>query len=752
MMEVSNMFIRTMQPQDLSTVVKIYVDTFKATHTGVVSESFLQALSYERARQRFEGIFSKRKYRPFGYVCEDHGTLVGFAVGGLAATPPDGYQGELNIISILPAYHRMGLGSGLLRAVAAHFERERVTSMFLEVFTDNFRARRFYEALGGQKVDERLKEIEREPFMITTYGWSSVHALLYEIDSSSQRSEKRDFEIVMANTNQHIKYKRILDDLCNRFFLHPTGSNVNTLFEMIEIAVRNLIERQGEGPLFPQNNGLSNFEAVSSEANIPTNVNQDQHYILENLSLYLQKARKPGHPFAVRNVVPPPSLLGLAAHVATSLYMPNGVSSDGSGQMLLSETAVSGAIARLAGLNPLVSAGIFTYGGSGTNLYAIKMGLLKALPDHGREGIKNDVVVIASRSSHYSQLTAVNWLGIGQRNYITIPCNPDQTTKLDALEDQCRSIIRSGKRIACIMAVGGSISNMGIDNVADLFEIRQRLMRDFNLDYCPHLHVDSVIGWAYLNFVDYDFDSNPLEFSKDAINQLRHITDRIATLKFADSFGVDFHKTGFTHYNASMIIVKNRDDLIALSREKSSMPPLFQESTYYSPGIFTLETTRPAAAMLAAWLNTQAIGRQGFQVLLGHSIEMGIVIRNLIKKYQYLGLYDVNKHAMGCDIALRCYRPHIDPVTTYEQEMRDNDLLRVNNDYTSQFATWLDRNWTARNDGITLSSNSAAVYTHTGNPMVALRIYPFSPYITEKSATLLVERLADAKREFDNLS
>lgn len=168
-------------------MVKIYVDTFKATHTGVVSESFLQALSYERAGLRFAGIFSKPERRPFAYACDDHGSPVGFAIGGLVATPPPAYQGELKIISILPAYHRMGIGRELLRVVAAHFERERVPSMFVGVFTDNVRARRFYEALGGQKIDERPEEINEERLMVTTYGWPSVQALIQEIDSS-QRS------------------------------------------------------------------------------------------------------------------------------------------------------------------------------------------------------------------------------------------------------------------------------------------------------------------------------------------------------------------------------------------------------------------------------------------------------------------------------------------------------------------------------------------------------------------------------------
>lgn len=174
-----------MQPHEVLTLVRIYVDTFKATHTGIVSERFLQTLSYERAQKRFESIFNKRERHPFGYVCEDRGTIVGFAVAGLAGHSSDRYQGELHIISVSPAYHRMGIGRGLIHAVAAHFEREGVRSMFLGVFTDNHPARRFYEALGGRKVDEGLDEMGGEPLMVTTYGWSSLSEFIRLLETSS---------------------------------------------------------------------------------------------------------------------------------------------------------------------------------------------------------------------------------------------------------------------------------------------------------------------------------------------------------------------------------------------------------------------------------------------------------------------------------------------------------------------------------------------------------------------------------------
>jgi Glutamate decarboxylase and related PLP-dependent proteins len=223
----------------------------------------------------------------------------------------------------------------------------------------------------------------------------------------------------------------------------------------------------------------------------------------------------------VKNVTPAPAFIHLATNLAVSLYMSNGVSGEYSGEILNAEIACAGAISKLAGLDPEKSAGVFTFGGTGTNLYALKIGLCKALPEHRAEGPNGKAVIIGSRSAHYCNQIGANWLGIGENNYVQVDSNLDQTTKLDQLEEKCREAIKGGKRIACISAVAGTTSNMGIDDIEAIFEMRERLVGEFNLPYKPHIHADAVLGWAYLNFIDYDFDRNPLGFGDRAIERLK---------------------------------------------------------------------------------------------------------------------------------------------------------------------------------------------------------------------------------------
>lgn len=110
--------------------------------------------------------------------------MIGFAIGDIATYPPEGYQGELKMIYVLPAYHRRGVGRKLLGTAAEHFEREQVASMFVGVFTNNSAARRFYEALGGLMIDEFPGEEGKEGFV--RYGWPSVHELIQVLRFSSR--------------------------------------------------------------------------------------------------------------------------------------------------------------------------------------------------------------------------------------------------------------------------------------------------------------------------------------------------------------------------------------------------------------------------------------------------------------------------------------------------------------------------------------------------------------------------------------
>ncbi|MGW1374739.1 pyridoxal phosphate-dependent decarboxylase family protein [Streptomyces sp. NPDC002446] len=528
-------------------------------------------------------------------------------------------------------------------------------------------------------------------------------------------------------------------------FLRPDGANANVLVELIRCALDEALSHQGEGPVYPRLGQEGECSPVG-DGRLPEGPVAAET-VLGQLRGWLAGSVKVHHQMFAKNIVPPPSFVNLAALCAVSLFMPNGVTGEDAAETLSAELSSARALARLAGYDPDRAGGLFTFGGTATNLYAINVGISKAQPDHAERGIEPGMAVVGSWPAHYSQKSACAWLGIGTRNYISAASLPDQTTDLESMEAACRDVLARGHRLACIMGAGGTTSNMAVDDFAEIAAMRDRLAAEYGLDYTPHVHADTVIGWAYLCFIDYDLHRNPLGFSPPVVAKLSRLVERLRTVRYADSFGTDFHKTGFAPYTSSMIVMRDGRDFSRLRRDGGVMTPLFHDKDAYNPGTFTLETSRSAANMVATWVGLQTLGKQGLRQLLGHALETAEALRRHIDTLAGRDATAINTHSYGPDVFVRCYPPD-DPAAT-EEDFGDTSSVRRINQYTSDLFAWLSRQRIPDAEQIAVSKSSAAFYTPAGEPVVALRVYSLNPYFSDAHARELVVRLLRAKRRFD---
>ncbi|MFA6814475.1 MAG: pyridoxal-dependent decarboxylase, partial [Patescibacteria group bacterium] len=260
--------------------------------------------------------------------------------------------------------------------------------------------------------------------------------------------------------------------LRDKYFISPNEQSATLYLEQVEIALKSVMMHSGDSPMYPTNIGIPTITDLIKKAQIPKKLSTEPKNILKNLHQNIQGIVKAGHPYMVKNIIPTVSAPGLAAYYATSIYMGNAVTGEDAGQALFAELACVSAISKLVGWDETQSGGVFTFGGTATNLYAIKIGLHKVDPEHSKKGITQPVVCVESAPSHYCHTTAADWLSIGTDNLIQVNSNPDQTTKLDELEDVCIKAIKAGKKIACINALGGTTSNMGIDNIKEIYDMR----------------------------------------------------------------------------------------------------------------------------------------------------------------------------------------------------------------------------------------------------------------------------------------
>jgi len=387
-------------------------------------------------------------------------------------------------------------------------------------------------------------------------------------------------------------------------------------------------------------------------------------------------------------------------------------------------------------INPtLVTLGIFTFGGTGTNLYGMKVGLNKSQPSISLEGVKN-IVFIDNDETHSCHRTSCDWLGVGINNDIVLKTyngviNPEE------LESEMINAIKNNKKIGCIILNGGESYDYSVDPIHKVYKIREKICKKFNLDYKPHIHVDSVSGWVFLMFNNYDFLKNPLSFSKESLTKIKTMNSKIKQLKYADSFGVDFHKTGFTQYISSLFMLKDKRDIQYIAEGSREATAQSFEISGYSPGQYTLETSRSALGPVSAYVTLSSLGIKGFQYLIGNFMEVAEDLRSKLRKDKTF--IPCNDKSLGW-CTLFVINPFNKELSFKEMINYDRSKQNEINRYQKEFYNYLNEK---KNKNQWLFSLSGRYKIKT------FKLYPMSPHTNKKTNDQILKWIKQNKKEFD---
>jgi glutamate/tyrosine decarboxylase-like PLP-dependent enzyme len=279
--------------------------------------------------------------------------------------------------------------------------------------------------------------------------------------------------------------------------------------------------------------------------------------------------------------------------------------------------------------------GVFTVGGTISNLYAGKLGIEKVLPGTTRRGLQGaQLAGIVSTAAHYSNATLANWLGMGTDNLHAIPTDSQCSMKMDLFEERLDSLYSEGIKVAFVIATFGSTDAFGIDDVGKIRTILEKKTQAYEQPM-PQIHVDAAVGWTLCFLMEYDTDRNPFGFAVEILPVIRRAQNYCRTLRYADSVTIDFHKMGWGHYPASAFIVNRRDDLTHLSRSKEELP-YFSEAEYRrDPALFTLECSRPAIGPYSVMASLNGLGLIGYQILVAHALELAQYLKQKIESLDY---------------------------------------------------------------------------------------------------------------------
>lgn len=341
------------------------------------------------------------------------------------------------------------------------------------------------------------------------------------------------------------------------------------------------------------------------------------------------------NPLHLENLRGPANQASLIGAIACLLKNPNLCTDRYSQRSNELEVKAITALANLIFYHTMDPWGVFTIGGTISNLYGAKIGLEKVLPGAMKVGINGRRVVgICSQAGHYSNQTVAGWLGIGTSNLIEIPTDENLSMKVNLLEEKLDQLYREKTKVAYICATFGTTDGFGIDDVQAIRRCAEQKSSEYS-EPMPQIHCDAAVGWTSSVLTDYDRTLNPLKFDPHLLELVKQAQKHNQGLRYADSVTIDFHKFGRGHYPSSAFIVNRREDLKYLARTVDDTPYFSDADASRDPALLTLECSRPAIGPYVVIASLNGIGLAGWQMLVARSLEMAQHLKNQLAKIEY---------------------------------------------------------------------------------------------------------------------
>jgi ribosomal protein S18 acetylase RimI-like enzyme len=171
-----SMLIRACRKADVSSISRVYVQTWQDTYLGILPFGYLYSMSVGQLER---GLIDELKSRQMiSYVAEEAGKLVGFIRGGYERNGDPIYDGEIYELYVLRDHQRQGVGSELVSALVAQFNHLGIYSMLVQVLDAN-PYRRFYEKINGIYLRSSRIPFAGEVLDAAVYGWIDTGLVHY---------------------------------------------------------------------------------------------------------------------------------------------------------------------------------------------------------------------------------------------------------------------------------------------------------------------------------------------------------------------------------------------------------------------------------------------------------------------------------------------------------------------------------------------------------------------------------------------
>ncbi|WP_279671896.1 pyridoxal phosphate-dependent decarboxylase family protein [Flexivirga meconopsidis] len=271
---------------------------------------------------------------------------------------------------------------------------------------------------------------------------------------------------------------------------------------------------------------------------------------------------------------------------------------DQSGGGTLIEQRLIGWTCERLGFDPQLADGVFTSGGTQSNLHALYLAREHAIAAQSADRVEAlaRLRVFASADSHFSVRTAARLLGLHPDAVVTVATDQHRRMRADGLRAAITAARTSGAIPMAVVATAGTTDFGVIDPVRSIAEIVQEQPEPV------WLHVDAAYGGGLL--------ASPTR---------RHL---LRGIEHAHSATVDFHKSFFQPVSASAILVRRAEWMDAGRHHADYLNPVRMARAGIPNQVDkSLQTTRRFDA-LKLWLTLRVMGAEAIGELFDRVIEL----------------------------------------------------------------------------------------------------------------------------------
>ncbi|MBV9824810.1 MAG: GNAT family N-acetyltransferase [Alphaproteobacteria bacterium] len=167
--------VRVARPGDAARIARLDVDTWRATYAGILTNSFLVALSAPRRELGWATVI-EREPRDVRVATDAQGTVIGFGSCGRSRDRAE-FAGEVFTLYIGQDWQNLGIGRQLLLSLFERLVDQGCGSAIIWVLRDNPN-RYFYQRLGGQEVRRKKFPVGGSQVEATGYAWRDLPRFL----------------------------------------------------------------------------------------------------------------------------------------------------------------------------------------------------------------------------------------------------------------------------------------------------------------------------------------------------------------------------------------------------------------------------------------------------------------------------------------------------------------------------------------------------------------------------------------------